>query len=279
MKKIFKYGCGCLGAVIGLIILLLILAVSCDSDSSVDQKKISQNNDSGELFDGVDPEIDSQLKWEKKGPQGFLQESARQHVKNFLKQRGIKQGLHTSSNICCEIIDLGFTEREYRHIQLYKKQIELKAFMQYLDALSKYLNENTEVSKDITSKEIKESIQSTSSIKWGEFDFFSTEIAKSANDTVKSKGVHSSYAEKLVLSKNGNKLISYTLDSQGERFNMPRMMIRGMAAYDELIRNFLKYHPGAVKLEYSAWSWDEKNKCGEFALALVLDISSFKKAK
>lgn len=275
MKKIFKYGCGCLGAVIGLIILLLILAVSCDSDSSVDQKKISQNNHSGELFDGVDPEIDSQLKWEKKGPQGFLQESARQHVKNFLKQQGIKQGLHTSSNICCEIIDLGFTEREYRHIQLYKKQIELKAFMWYLDTL-KYLNENMEVSKDITSKEIKESIQSTSSIKWGEFDFSSTEIA---NDTEKSNGVHTSFAKKLVLSKNGNKLISYTLDSQGERFNMPRMMIRGMAAYDEFIRNFLKHHPGAVKFEYSAWSWDEKNKQGEFALALVLDISSFKKAK
>ena len=277
MKKIFKYGCGCLGAVIGLIILLLIIAVSCDSDSSVDQKKISQNNDSVEWFDGVDPEIDSQLKWEKKGPQGFLQESARQHVKNFLKQQGIKQGLHTSSNICCEIVDLGFTEREYRHIQLYKKQIELKAFMWYLDTLSKYLNENMEVSKDITSKEIKESIQSTSSIKWGEFDFSSTEIA---NDTEKSNGVHtSSFAKKLVLSKNGSKLITYTVNSKGERFNMPRMMIRGMAAYDELIRNFLKYHPGAVKLEYSAWSWDEKNKQGEFALALVLDISSFKKAK
>ena len=277
MKKIFKYGCGCLGAVIGLIILLLILAVSCDSDSSVDQKKISQNNDSGDLFDGVDPEIDSQLKWEKKSPQEFLQESARQHVKNFLKQQGIKQGLHTSSNICCEIIDLGFTEREYRHIQLYKKQIELKAFMWYLDTLSKYLNENMEVSKDITSKEIKESIQSTSSIKWGEFDFSSTEIA---NDTEKSNGVHtSSFAKKLVLSKNGSKLITYTVNSKGERFNMPRMMIRGMAAYDELIRNFLKYHPGAVKLEYSAWSWDEKNKQGEFALALVLDFSSFKKAK
>lgn len=276
MKKIFKYGCGCLGAVIGLIILLLILAVSCDSDSSVDQKKISQNNDSGDLFDGVDPEIDSQLKWEKKSPQEFLQESARQHVKNFLKQQGIKQGLHTSSNICCEIIDLGFTEREYRHIQLYKKQIELKAFMWYLDTLSKYLNENMEVSKDITSKEIKESIQSTSSIKWGEFDFYSTEIA---NDTEKSNGVHSSFAKKLVLSKNGSKLITYTVNSKGERFNMPRMMIRGMAAYDELIRNFLKYHPGAVKLEYSAWSWDEKNKQGEFALALVLDSSSFKKAK
>ena len=276
MKKIFKYGCGCLGAVIGLIILLLVIAVSCDSDSSVDQKKISQNNDSGDLFDGVDPEIDSQLKWEKKSPQEFLQESARQHVKNFLKQQGIKQGLHTSSNICCEIIDLGFTEREYRHIQLYKKQIELKAFMWYLDTLSKYLNENMEVSKDITSKEIKESIQSTSSIKWGEFDFSSTEIA---NDTEKSNGVHSSFAKKLVLSKNGSKLITYTVNSKGERFNMPRMMIRGMAAYDELIRNFLKYHPGAVKLEYSAWSWDEKNKQGEFALALVLDFSSFKKAK
>lgn len=276
MKKIFKYGCGCLGAVIGLIILLLILAVSCDSDSSVDQKKISQNNDSGDLFDDIDPEIDSQLKWEKKSPQEFLQESARQHVKNFLKQQGIKQGLHTASNICCEIIDLGFTEREYRHIQLYKKQIELKAFMWYLDTLSKYLNENMEVSKDITSKEIKESIQSTSSIKWGEFDFSSTEIA---NDTEKSNGVHSSFAKKLVLSKNGSKLITYTVNSKGERFNMPRMMIRGMAAYDELIRNFLKYHPGAVKLEYSAWSWDEKNKQGEFALALVLDFSSFKKAK
>ena len=276
MKKIFKYGCGCLGAVIGLIILLLILAVSCDSDSSVDQKKISQNNDSGDLFDDIDPEIDSQLKWEKKSPQEFLQESARQHVKNFLKQQGIKQGLHTSSNICCEIIDLGFTEREYRHIQLYKKQIELKAFMWYLDTLSEYLNENVKARKDITSKEIKESIQSTSSIKWGEFDFSSTEIA---NDTEKSNGVHSSFAKKLVLSKNGSKLITYTVNSKGERFNMPRMMIRGMAAYDELIRNFLKYHPGAVKLEYSAWSWDEKNKQGEFALALVLDFSSFKKAK
>ena len=275
MKKIFKYGCGCLGAVIGLIILLLILAVSCDSDSSVDQKKISQNNDSGELFDGVDPEIDSQLKWEKKGPQGFLQESARQHVKNFLEQQGIKLGFHISSNLFCAVVDYGFTEREYRHIQLYKKQIELKAFMWYLDTL-KYLNENMEVSKDITSKEIKESIQSTSSIKWGEFDFSSTEIA---NDTEKSNGVHTSFAKKLVLSKNGSNLITYTSNSKGERFNMPRMMIRGMAAYDELIRNFLKYHPGAVKLEYSAWSWDEKNKQGEFALALVLDISSFKKAK
>jgi hypothetical protein len=148
--------------------------------------------------------------------------------------------------------------------------------MWYLDTLSKYLNENMEVSKDITSKEIKESIQSTSSIKWGEFDFSSTEIA---NDTEKSNGVHSSFAKKLVLSKNGSKLITYTVNSKGERFNMPRMMIRGMAAYDELIRNFLKYHPGAVKLEYSAWSWDEKNKQGEFALALVLDFSSFKKAK
>ena len=276
MKKIFKYGCGCLGAVIGLIILLLILAVSCDSDSSVDQKKISQNNDSGDLFDGVDPEIDSQLKWEKKSPQEFLQESARQHVKNFLKQQGIKQGHDTSSNLFCAIEDCGFTGREYRHIQLYKKQIELKAFMWYLDTLSKYLNENMEVSKDITSKEIKESIQSTSSIKWGEFDFSSTEIA---NDTEKSNGVHSSFAKKLVLSKNGSKLITYTVNSKGERFNMQRMKIRGLAAYDELIRNFLKYHPGAVKLEYSAWSWDEKNKQGEFALALVLDFSSFKKAK
>ena len=277
MKKIFKYGCGCLGAVIGLIILLLVIAVSCDSDSSVDQKKISQNNDSGELFDGVVPDKELLLKWEKKSPQGFLQESARKHVKNFLEQQGLKQGHDTSSNICCYIVDLGFTEREYRHIQLYKKQIELKAFMWYLDTLSKYLNENMEVSKDITSKEIKENIQSTSSIKWGEFDFFSTEIA---NDTEKSNGVHtSSFAKKLVLSKNGSKLITYTVNSKGERFNMPRMMIRGMAAYDELIRNFLKYHPGAVKLEYSAWSWDEKNKQGEFALALVLDISSFKKAK
>ena len=204
-----------------------------------------------------------------------MQESARQHVKNFLKQQGIKQGLHTSSNICCEIIDLGFTEREYRHIQLYKKQIELKAFMWYLDTL-KYLNENMEVSKDITSKEIKESIQSTSSIKWGEFDFSSTEIA---NDTEKSNGVHTSFAKKLVLLRNGSKLISYTLDSKGERFNMSQMNIRGISAYDELIRNFLKYHPRAVKLEYSAWSWNEKNKRGEFALALVLDISSFKKAK
>lgn len=276
MKKIFKYGCGCLGVVIGLIILLLIIAVSCDSDSSVDQKKISQNNDSGEWFDGVDPEIDSQLKWEKKCPQGFLQESARQHVKNFLKQQGIKQGHDTSSNLCCEIIDLGFTEREYRHIQLYKKQIELKAFMWYLDTLSKYLNENMEVSKDITSKENKESIQSTSSIKWGEFDFSSTEIA---NDTKKSNGVHTSFAKKLVLSKNGSKLISYTLDSKGERFNMSQMNIRGIAAYDELIRNFLKHHPGAVKLEYSAWSWDEKNKQGEFALLMVLDFNKIQKVK
>ncbi|MBR2508129.1 MAG: hypothetical protein IKB71_00115 [Lentisphaeria bacterium] len=258
MKKIFKYGCGCLGVVIGLIILLLIIAVSCDSDSSVDQKKISQNNDSGEWFDGVDPKIDSQLKWEKKCPQGFLQESARKHVKNFLEQQGIKQGHDTSSNICCYIVDLGFTEREYRYIQLYKKQIELKAFMWYLDALSKYLNENTEVSKD--------SIQSTSSMKWGDFDFSCVAIATGT-----------SFSKELVLSKNGSKLITYTVNSKGERFNMPQMMIRGIAAYDELIRNFLKYHPGAVKLEYSAWSWDEKNKQGEFALALVLDISSFKR--
>lgn len=266
MKKIFKYGCGCLGAVIGLIILLLIIAVSCDSDSSVDQKKISQNNDSVEWFDGVDPEIDSQLKWEKKGPQGFLQESARQHVKNFLKQQGIKQGHDTSSNLFCAIEDCGFTGREYRHIQLYKKQIELKAFMQYLDTLSKYLNGNMEVSKDITSKEIKESIQSTSSMKWGDFDFSCVAIATGT-----------SFSKELVLSKNGSKLITYTVNSKGERFNMQRMKIRGLAAYDELIRNFLKYHPGAVKLEYSAWSWDEKNKQGEFALALVLDISSFKR--
>ena len=123
MKKIFKYGCGCLGVVIGLIILLLILAVSCDSDSSKEQKKISQNNDSGELFDGVDPEIDSQLKWEKKGPQGFLQESARQHVENFLKQQGIKKGHNTSSNLFCTVSKYEFAEKEYRHIQLYKKQI------------------------------------------------------------------------------------------------------------------------------------------------------------
>ncbi len=276
MKKIFKYGCGCLGVVIGLIILLLVIAVSCDSDSSKDQKKISQNNDSGELFDGVDPDKELLLKWEKKSPQGFLQESARQHVKNFLKQQGIKQGHDTLSNLFCAVVDYGFTEREYRHIQLYKKQIELNAFMRYLDTLSKYLNKNTEVSKDITSKEIKESIQSTSSIKWGEFDFSSTEIA---NDTVKSNGVHSSFAKKLVFSKNGSNLITYTLNSKGERVNVSQMMIRGMAAYDELIRNFLKYHPGAVKLEYSAWSWNEKNKRGEFVLALVLDISSFKKAK
>ena len=167
MKKIFKYGCGCLGVVIGLIILLLVIAVSCDSDSSKEQKKISQNNDSGELFDGVDPEIDSQLKWEKKGPQGFLQESAREHVENFLEQQGIKQGPDTSSKLVCAVVDYGFTEREYRHIQLYKKQIELKAFMWYLDTLSEYLNENVKARKDITSKEIKESIQSTSSIKWG----------------------------------------------------------------------------------------------------------------
>ena len=60
---------------------------------------------------------------------------------------------------------------------------------------------------------------------------------------------------------------------------MPRMMIRGIAAYDELIRNFLKYHPGAVKLEYSAWSWDEKNKCGEFALLMVLDFNKIQKVK
>ena len=270
MKKIFKYGCGCLGVVIGLIILLLIIAVSCDSDSSVDQKKISQNNDSGELFDGVDPDKELLLKWEKKSPQGFLQESARKHVENFLEQQGIKQGPDTSSELVCAVVDYGFTEREYRHIQLYKKQIELKAFMWYLDTLSEYLYKNLEV----TSEEIK----SSTSMKWGDFDFSGTTIT---NDTEKSNGVHTStsFAKKLVLSKNGNKLISYTLDSQGERFNMPRMMIRGMAAYDELIRNFLKYHPGAVKLEYSAWSWDEKNKQGEFALALVLDLSSSKKAK
>lgn len=258
MKKIFKYGCGCLGVVIGLIILLLIIAVSCDSDSSVDQKKISQNNDSGEWFDGVDPEIDSQLKWEKKGPQGFLQESARQHVKNFLEQQGIKQGHDTSSNLFCAIEDCGFTEREYRHIQLYKKLIELKAFMRYLDTLSEYLNENVKARKDST--------QSTSSMKWGDFDFSCVAIATGT-----------SFSKELVLSRNGSKLISYTLDSKGERFNMSQMNIRGISAYDELIRNFLKHHPGAVKLEYSAWSWDEKNKQGEFALALVLDISSFKR--
>ena len=272
MKKIFKYGCGCLGAVIGLIILLLIIAVSCDSDSSVDQKKISQNNDSGDLFDGVDPEIDSQLKWEKKSPQEFLQESARQHVKNFLEQQGIKVGPDTSSNLVCAVVDYEFTEREYRHIQLYKKQIELKAFMWYLNRLSDYLNKKMELSKNMTSEEIK----SSTSMKWGDFDFSGTTIT---NDTKNSNGVHTSVAIKLVLSKNGNKFISYTSDSQGERFNMPRMMIRGMAAYDELIRNFLKYHPGAVKFEYSAWSWDEKNKQGEFALALVLYLSSSKKAK
>ena len=260
MKKIFKYGCGCLGAVIGLIILLLIIAVSCDSDSSVDQKKISQNNDSVEWFDGVDPDKELLLKWEKKSPQGFLQESARQHVENFLEQQGIKQGHNTSSNLFCAVVDYRFTEREYRRIQLYKTLIELRAFTRYLDTLSEYLNENVKARKD--------SPQSTSSMKWGDFDFSCVAIATGT-----------SFSKELVLSKNGSKLISYTLDSKGERFNMSQMKIRGLAAYDELIRNFLKYHPGAVKLEYSAWSWDEKNKQGEFALALVLDFSSFKKAK
>ena len=268
MKKIFKYGCGCLGVVIGLIILLLILAVSCDSDSSKDQKKISQNNDTGEVLDGLEPKIDSQLKWKKKGPQGFLQESAIEHVENFLEQQGIKQGPDTSSKLVCAVVDYGFTEREYRHIQLYKKQIELKAFMRYLDTLSEYLYKNLEV----TSEEIK----SSTSMKWGDFDFSGTTIT---NDTEKSNGIHTSFAKKLVLSRNGSKLITYTVNSKGERFNMPRMMIRGMAAYDELIRNHLKYNPGAVKLEYSAWSWDDKKKRGKFALALVLDFSSMKKVK
>ena len=57
------------------------------------------------------------------------------------------------------------------------------------------------------------------------------------------------------------------------------MVISGVAAYDGLIRNFLKHHPDAVKLEYSACSWDEKTKEGEFALGLVLDLSKIKKAQ
>ena len=100
MKKIFKYGCGCLGIIFGLIVLLIIFA-HCDSSSdSPKQQSVNQNNDFIELFDGVDSEIDSQLKWNKKGSRKFLQESATTHVENYLEQND-----RNVSGVYCEIPD------------------------------------------------------------------------------------------------------------------------------------------------------------------------------
>ena len=268
MKKIFKYGCGCLGIIFGLIVLLIIFA-HCDSSSdSPKQQSVNQNNDFIELFDGVDSEIDSQLKWNKKGSRKFLQESAIEHVENFLEQNKLRQGFDPKTKQLCLVEHILFSERECRNINLFRSQIELKGFMLWLYRLSELVH--------CDMSEINNVLQVSTSMKWGDFDFHGIKTITKQKDSDSDTAID--FSMNLILSKNGQDFIKYIQDEKGENLKSSNLMIKG-CAYDELIRNHLKYNPGAVKLEYSAWSWDEKDKCGEFARLMVLDFNKIQKAK
>ena len=265
MKKFFKYGCGCLVMIIGLIVLFFVSITSCDS-SSVSSKQATAvpNNNSGENLNGVDYESDFPLiSWEKQEAQEFLQESARKYVKGFLKQKGIKEGFDQKTKLACIVGTVTFSEGEYRSIKLFRKKIELKAFMRWLDALSSLAHEEFET--DSGGNKVK----SVTKIKWGDFDFEREAIL---HDTER-------LSLKYVLVRNGKNLITYTQNQTSKQFAVQNMTMRGVAAYDELIRNFLEHHPNAVKLEYSAWSYDKNKKRGEFALAMVVNLGIFQEEK
>lgn len=271
MKKFFKIGCGCFIVLVVLLILLVVLLASCDSGSSAKDDGKTVQNGPIKLFSGT-PEEARLLTWEKHCAKDFLEGSAAEYVKTYLTKNGFRKGCDEKSGLWCDYITINGRYSSKRAFKMFKLQMELKAFMLYLSHLADFINSNVNVNGDGKTDKIVR----ISDMKWGDIDF---RYKEDVSEKTSGESAEKSLTREAALSRNGQTFITYTLRDGREAFSVKKVTIRGVAAYDELIKTFLKYNPNAVKLECSAWSWDEEKKHGEFVLALVLDFNSLKKSK
>ena len=253
MKKIFKYGCGLLG-----LINLLFPVMTWGGDytnyheiKQTDQKKNNVSNANNVKFIS-----DMLQQWPKVSPGKFFKNSASEHMKTFLKQQGVKIGYDPQKEVFCLTATAAFSEKEYCNIKAFRHKIELNAFVHALAKYSDFLHNEMSVKGD--------EFYISSSMPWAGFH-----LEHKITDT----------KEIISFSKENELLVLYHFNKDKEHIYVKSIHMCRCSAYDHFICHWLKFNPNRLKLEYSAWSWDDKKKQGEFALALVLDISSFKKAK
>lgn len=243
--------------IVVLLIVLLIVSKNKDASSST---TVSENEKKQVLRRDYEA-------WIKKRGGVFTAGSATDHVRNYLAQKGYKIGADPSKKVFCYIGKTYFTAREYQNLQFAGMHIELKTFLDYLSQVSVFLQSDMVISDNKS----KETVRTVTSMKWGDYDFRSEKEATDAGTANKDKA--SRYTGHTTLSMNKKPVLKYEITAHGEQFHASGIKVRSnSASYDFLLRHVEEKGIFDVVQQYSAWSWDEKTKSGEYAVGIVLKL-------
>ena len=276
MKRFFKIGCGCLGALILITIVLIVIIESCNSSGSKPIPKEANENDSFKL------PYDETVNWERKTAE-VKNTTTREYLENYLKENGLSQGFDPQKQTFCCITTCGFklkcSPSDRSFVMRHANQISRAAFQ----ALLKNLYEFAEFleKKEPTTEKIKngEKITIAAELRLKNIVFKGKKTAsnqKSDNDNIAAD-----LTESFQLFYKENKLLEYVLDGRREKIFMVRMSmnIRGILSETDRwsllppFMNLLISDGLPVVMEHTAYFWDEKNKRGEVSLLLVYKIN------
>jgi len=271
IKKIFKYGCGCL-IVLSLISAFLIVIVQSCSDSSE-----SGRNTSAEK--GTPFPTDANVRWERRTAEVA---NAKEYLRDYCMKNGLREGFDTKKQIFCRITTWEFdligspADRNFRirHANQIRRAA-LEALLHNLYCFSQSLDDRITDSTDgkissATELRLKNSV----------FCGKQTAISQRRNNSIAED-----FSETLSLSYMDRKLIEYKCDADGERFTMAPVSptVRGSLSETDrysMLEPFLRLLISEglpVISEYSAYSWDEKQKRGQVALLLVYNCKDGKR--
>lgn len=282
MKKIFKIGCGCLGVFI-LIIVILIVIAECNSPGCQ-----SARNEANEEASFSLP-YDETVNWERKTAE-VENTSARDYLKNYLKENGLFQGFNSKKKTFCYIANSEFelkcSPSDRAFVMHHANQIRraaLKAVLENLEVFAKTFDK-----KEIETEKIEngEKITAVAELRLKNIVFKGKSVA-TQQTFVNGKDVKTvaTITEERSLSYKGNKLLEYGYDAQGEKYIMHKISVYSEQPLSDADRysflqpflNLLISDGLPVVMEHTAYSWDEKHKRGQVALLLVYKVNPDKK--
>lgn len=273
MKKIFKFGCGCLSAVIATVILLIVIDQSCSSSGS---RSVQDRTYKAESFKLPNDET---IHWERKTAE-IKNMSAREYLNKYLKENGLQEGFNSPKQTFCFISDRTFELRgspsDELFIMRHANQIRraaLQALLKNLNGFAEFLNKQEEIKNG-------EKITLETELKLKNIVLKHLKVKTTTTD---SKTVEES---SLMLYQN-KKLLEHILDGKDETWVMKPISVFVQESLSETdhqsflqpFLNLLISDGLPVVTEHTAYSWDEKNKKGEVALLLIYKITPDKKAQ